>query len=118
MEVPPENNQGNGNQMNANESEAGQPEEDDAPAAIDTAEDLQNAWENLDLARSIVSQLVQDFHPQAESDSSPSSNPIKLKSTLPKSDTASYTKDEQSELLLDLAQIHTRLGDLQRANAN
>ena len=32
--------------------------------------------------------------------------------------TTNYTPDQQTSLLLDLAQIHTRLGDLQRANAN
>ena len=34
------------------------------------------------------------------------------------SPTSSYTPPQQTALLLDLAQIHTRLGDLQRANAN
>ena len=33
-----------------------------APEAVDPAEDLQTAWENLDLARTIISRLVAGFH--------------------------------------------------------
>ena len=116
VEVPPET-ETNDNHADGNENEnQGSPEEedDDAPPAADTAEDLQIAWENLDLARSIVSHLAQDFHPQSESSNL---NPIKLKSTLSKSHT-NYNPEQQSDLLLDLAQIHTRLADLQRGNAN
>ena len=61
------------------------------------AEDLQIAWENLDLARSIVSRLVEE---DDDDDNSP------------------LTPKRRTDLLLDLAQIHARLGDLQRANAN
>ena len=57
------------------------------------AEDLQIAWENLDLARSIVSPLVEDDD-----------------------DDAPLTPERRTDLLLDLAQIHARLGELQRAS--
>ena len=78
----------------------------------DPAEDLQIAWENLDIARTILSRLVEPFD-RTNIDSTV----ITLKSD--NTDTThSYTKEEQQELLLDLAQIHTRLGDVQRANGN
>lgn len=76
----------------------------------DPAEDLQIAWENLDIARTILSRLVENFDPTTATD-----NTITLKT---ESVTKAYTKEEENELLLDLAQIHTRLGDVQRANGN
>mmetsp|Transcript_25161 Transcript_25161/g.35440 ORF Transcript_25161/g.35440 Transcript_25161/m.35440 type:complete len:534 (+) Transcript_25161:112-1713(+) len=60
-------------------------------AEEEQADDLQIAWENLESARHIVSELI--------SSSSPA---------MPE------TKDQK--LKLDLAQIHLRLGDLQRTN--
>ena len=42
-------------------------------------------------------------------------NTIALKSD---SATPAYTSEQQKEMLLDLAQIHTRLGDVQRGNGN
>ena len=94
----------------------------------DPAEDLQIAWENLDLARTIVTRLVDEFKPSITNNN----NKVVLKSdkgNLKNDETnphieeiinngIKYTSDQQTSLLLDLAQIHTRLGDLQRANAN
>ena len=70
------------------------PSGEEAAPAIDPAEDLQIAWENLDLARSIVSRLA------GAEDEGPAPAP-----------------GQRTGLLLDLVQIHARLGDLQRANA-
>ena len=70
------------------------PSGEEAAPAVDPAEDLQIAWENLDLARSIVSRLA------GAEDEGPAPAP-----------------GRRTGLLLDLAQIHARLGDLQRANA-
>jgi len=90
----------------------------------DPTEDLQIAWENLDLARSIVTRLVEDFKPNSNTDGAITIKSNNLKSdesdinNLPINNGVVYTKAEQTDLLLDLAQIHTRLGDLQRANAN
>ena len=100
----------------------------------DPTEDLQIAWENLDLARSIVTRLVEGFKPTSTDNNT---NDIgigigigigagNLKSenanddifNSPVNNGITYTNDEQTSLFLDLAQIHTRLGDLQRANAN
>ncbi len=96
-----------------------------APTVEDAAEDMQIAWENLDLARSIVSKLVEKF-PNSYHASEAGSNASKtvLKSNTPtthpptKSSSDYYTPEQQRELLLDLAQIHTRLGDIQRSNDN
>ena len=41
----------------------GEEEGEEAAVAVDPAEDLQIAWENLDLARSIVSRFVEDDNP-------------------------------------------------------
>ena len=93
------------------EQDNNNPEAEEEEVA-DPAEDLQIAWENLDIARTILSRLVEPFD-QTNIDSTA----ITLKSD--NTDTANiYTKEEQQELLLDLAQIHTRLGDVQRANGN
>ena len=98
--------------------------EDECPisSAQATDGDLQIAWENLETARNIVNCMISDgdFSIDANNDESPAtvlksnskndtdSNPEKMK----------YTPEQRKELLLDLAQIHTRLGDLQRANGN
>ena len=95
----------------------------------DPAEDLQIAWENLDLARTIVTRLVDEFKPSSSNNNN-NNGTVVLKSeqgNLKNDETnpieiinngIHYTSNEQHDLLLDLAQIHTRLGDLQRANAN
>ncbi|KAL3799575.1 hypothetical protein HJC23_008702 [Cyclotella cryptica] len=100
------------NENNDEENEASnQQDEEDEPAAADPAEDLQIAWENLDIARAILSRLVENFDPTNTNNS--------MKAHKSESfDDISYTPEEQCELLLDLAQIHTRLGDVQRANGN
>lgn len=79
--------------------------------AVDTTEDLQIAWENLETARSIVTKLVESFHDNLSSVVGGKSEYHPTSTTL-----SSFNKQQQSELLLDLAQIHTRLGDLQRGN--
>ena len=100
----------------------------------DPAEDLQIAWENLDLARTIVTRLVDLFQPSTNNNgtNNNNNNTVVLKSdegNLKNDETLNpieeivnngikYTSTQQTNLLLDLAQIHTRLGDLQRANAN
>ena len=100
----------------------------------DPAEDLQIAWENLDLARTIVTRLVDEFKPSTNNNgtNNNNNNTVVLKSdegNLKNDETLNpieeivnngikYTSTQQTNLLLDLAQIHTRLGDLQRANAN
>ncbi|KAL7427437.1 hypothetical protein ACHAXH_002090 [Discostella pseudostelligera] len=102
-----------------------------SPTAADTAEDTQIAWENLDLARSIVSRLVEKFpnsyHNAADSSDgatkiilkSNNANPTKSSTTNNNTTsntytyTYTYTPEQQTELLLDLAQIHT-----QRSNDN
>ena len=96
-----------------------------APAVADAAEDMQIAWENLDLARSIVSKLVEKFpNSYHASDAGSNASKIVFKSNAPithpptKSSADYYTPEQQRELLLDLAQIHTRLGDIQRSNDN
>eukprot|EP00957_Ditylum_brightwellii_P040956 3101045-Ditylum_brightwellii.AAC.1 len=63
-------------------------------SAMATAEDLQISWENLESARSILVRIT------TSSDFAPSASP------------------EGKEKALDLAQVHHRLGDLQRANGN
>jgi len=94
--------------MSKNHLEA---EQEEPPSSSDPTEDLQIAWENLELARSIVSKLVESFYPLGEITGGG-------KSEYNPSITTYSTPNEQSELLLDLAQIHTRLGDLQRGNSS
>jgi hypothetical protein len=72
-----------------------------APPAtlVDTsAEDLQIAWENLEMSRSILDKLLDPC-------------------TAGGSDYDSLSADE-TEMARDLAQIHLRLGDLQKSNGN
>ena len=69
--------------------------------AADLAEDLQIAWKNLNLAHSIVSRVTEGFRNGGGNACD-----------------AGYNPDQRTELLLDLTWIHTRLGYLQRANAN
>eukprot|EP00584_Thalassiosira_punctigera_P009204 CAMPEP_0172533800 /NCGR_PEP_ID=MMETSP1067-20121228/6380_1 /TAXON_ID=265564 ORGANISM="Thalassiosira punctigera, Strain Tpunct2005C2" /NCGR_SAMPLE_ID=MMETSP1067 /ASSEMBLY_ACC=CAM_ASM_000444 /LENGTH=575 /DNA_ID=CAMNT_0013318497 /DNA_START=84 /DNA_END=1811 /DNA_ORIENTATION=+ len=111
---------GEGNEPDDDEVGGGR-EAEVAPIAADPAEDLQIAWENLDLARSIVSRLVAGFHDIASHDDE-ADGEVALKREEKggpaASVTAEYSLDQQTDLLLDLAQIHARLGDLQRANAN
>jgi len=123
IDVPPEDEK-----VGAEQSvNGGYGEEEDGgevQEVSDPTEDLQIAWENLDLARSIVTRLVEDFKPNSNTDGAITLKSNNLKSdesdinNLPINNGVVYTKAEQTDLLLDLAQIHTRLGDLQRANAN
>ena len=124
IDVPPEDEK-----VGAEQSvNGGYGEEEDDGGEVqevsDPTEDLQIAWENLDLARSIVTRLVEDFKPNSNTDGAITLKSNNLKSdesdinNLPINNGAVYTKAEQTDLLFDLAQIHTRLGDLQRANAN
>jgi len=124
IDVPPEDEK-----VGAEQSvNGGYGEEEDDGGEVqevsDPTEDLQIAWENLDLARSIVTRLVEDFKPNSNTDGAITLKSNNLKSdesdinNLPINNGVVYTKAEQTDLLLDLAQIHTRLGDLQRANAN
>jgi len=124
IDVPPEDEKVGAEQsVNGSYGE----EEDDSgevQEVSDPTEDLQIAWENLDLARSIVTRLVEDFKPNSNTDGAITLKGNNFKSdesdtnNLPINNGVVYTKAEQTDLLLDLAQIHTRLGDLQRANAN
>lgn len=101
-------------------------EEEEEEAPSDPAEDLQIAWENLETARSIMSKMVEEFSKEEEDaiviksvgkseevdgdNSNVNNNDEKKMMT--------YTKDQQTEILLDLAKVHSRLGDLQKANGN
>lgn len=137
FEVAPEDEEEEEDQL----PEGAEDEEGDAaaaasspPTAADAAEDMQIAWENLDLARSIVSRLVEKFpnsyHASVDDASTTGTTKIALKSNTPTNhpskstmnsdihDSNNYTPEQQTELLLDLAQIHTRLGDIQRSNDN
>ena len=98
----------NDTEIDKNEADAEQPTEQEPVA--DPARDLEIAWENLDIAWSILSAIVQDFDTAAADE-----NTIALKSD---SATPTYTSEQQKEMLLDLAQIHTRPGDVQHANSN
>ena len=100
----------------------------------DPAADLEIAWENLDLARSIISRLVDINNCEEENDNSTTttvSNGGGGKTIVYKSSDSSsinsnnnnndsppqqlpLTLEQRNELLLDLAQVHVRLGDLQR----
>ena len=83
-------------------------------------DEVQNALDNLTLALIISSRLVHDFHPQNKTGST-TTEVLDDTRTIPlKSSTHSYyTPAQQTELLLDLAQIRTHIGDWQRhANAN
>jgi tetratricopeptide (TPR) repeat protein len=90
--------------IGTNESEpfdGGEPNDTDAAAAdtniaVDVAEDLQIAWENLETARHILVRLLDQSRQQQ------AANVIATTTTV--------------SLQLDLAQIHLRLGDLQRLN--
>jgi len=65
------------------------------PAADSSTEDLQIAWENLETSRRILNQIVSFDQGKKSCDDSMS-----------------------KEMLLDLAQIHSRLGDLSRHNGH
>jgi len=91
-----------------NEEQQNQLEEEQEEVS-DPTEDLQIAWENLDIARTILSRIVENFDP-----TSVDSTTIGLKAD----STVNFTEEEKRELLLDLALTHTRLGDVQRANGN
>ncbi|KAL3816670.1 hypothetical protein ACHAXA_003860 [Cyclostephanos tholiformis] len=85
-------------------------------AVADPAMDLEVAWENLDLARAIVTRLVDDLDVD---DGGEVVAPVKSDEHDDAAATADITPgDRREELLLDLAQIHLRLGDLQRQNDN
>lgn len=95
-------------EIDKNEADAEQPDEQEPVA--DPARDLEIAWENLDIARSILSAIVQDFDTATADE-----NTIALKSD---SATPAYTSEQQKDMLLDLAQIHTQLGEVQCSNGN
>lgn len=97
----------------------------------DPAVDLEIAWENLDLARSIINRLVDINNCEEENDDDNSTTTTINggggggggKTIVYKSNDSSNTNDssnpqltldQRNELLLDLAQVHVRLGDLQR----
>jgi hypothetical protein len=104
----------------------------------DPAVDLEIAWENLDLARSIISRLVDINNCEEENDNGTATTTVSNggggKTIVYKSSDGSIssssssssnnndsppqqsplTLERRNELLLDLAQVHVRLGDLQR----
>lgn len=88
------------------------------PPQSDATEDLQIAWENLETARSIVTKMVRSFHHSSFFSSAGGKSEYDSNNAGGKNAAVAiaYSRDEKSELLLDLAQIHTRLGDLQRGN--
>jgi hypothetical protein len=95
----------------------------------DPAVDLEIAWENLDLARSIIHRLV-DIHNCEEEHHDNTTTTINgggsgMTSVYKSNDNSNTTNnsssnsqlltlEQRNELLLDLAQVHVRLGDLQR----
>mmetsp|Transcript_31301 Transcript_31301/g.65447 ORF Transcript_31301/g.65447 Transcript_31301/m.65447 type:complete len:544 (+) Transcript_31301:115-1746(+) len=115
--------QGGEEEENSNENE----EPQESSAAVDTDEDLQIAWENLDIARAIVTRMISEEEIQSYLQSHSGSvaeegeATIVLKSNVltedeVKSSKGTYSPEEFKELVLDLALIHIRLGDLLRAN--
>ncbi|EJK61074.1 hypothetical protein THAOC_18490 [Thalassiosira oceanica] len=125
-EGEPEEGEGGEPSSEPADVEVGQEEEGEgeAEAPADPAEDLQIAWENLETARNILSRLVATFRggeeEGSETKSGKSCGDEKADdevSALAVNGGAPYTPDERSSLLLDLAQVHTRLGDLQRSNS-
>lgn len=120
--VSNEEEEGSEMMMSKNHLEAEQQQQQQEPSGggnSDPTEDLQIAWENLELARNIVSKLVESFYPLGEITGGGSGGKSEYNHS--NSITTTYTPttpNEQSELLLDLAQIHTRLGDLQRGNSS
>ncbi|KAL9187242.1 hypothetical protein ACHAXT_001345 [Thalassiosira profunda] len=99
------------------EGEGGE-EGEEAAAVADPAEDLQIAWENLDLARTIISRLVEPFVDEEDDAGAMTMGKSNFKNEAPSNNGTAYTDAEKKELLLDLAQVHVRLGDLQRADGN
>ena len=86
------------------------------------AEDLQIAWENLDLARTIVE--VRGLVGPKERELATSASTSTSNTATDADDAASNNREEEEieienarTLLLDLAQIHLRLADLQKANS-
>jgi hypothetical protein len=101
--------------------------EEEAGVAVrnvaDPALDLEVAWENLDLARAIVSRLLDDNDIPHDHDDGGRGNavvPVKSDRDDDHDDDVPTDAPEggRDELLIDLAQIHLRLGDLQRQNDN
>ena len=86
------------------------------PAANEEmAEDLQIAWENLDLARTIMDcrRLVGTKERELATFTTTDTTASSAAAT-----TASEEADNARTLLLDLSQIHLRLADLQKANSS
>jgi hypothetical protein len=85
-----------------------QQEGDELPDGAPNAEDLQIAWENLEIARAVLTRMTEDDLSS------------KLPGKMGKSGDGADTKlsPEAEERILDLAQVHMRLGDLQKANGN
>lgn len=83
------------------------------------AEDIQVAWENLDLARTILHRVLENILPnlivQTSSSSSNGSNHKAI--VMGKSD-GSDNDDSIIEQVFDLGQIYLRLGDIQKGNGN
>lgn len=73
------------------------------PPLDESAGDLQIAWENLESAKSILSRIT---------------TPTDIARATATKDSKSPGDEEIRDRVLDLAQIHVRLGDIQRANGN
>ena len=86
----------------------------------DPALDLEVAWENLDLARAIVSRLVGHIDVPSDRDDFGEGGDDGNVIVPVKGDREDDRDGDggRDELLIDLAQIHLRLGDLQRQNDN
>lgn len=87
----------------------------------EVAEDLQIAWENLELARSIIDRLLSGSEPIVErnKDSKAASGKNALASAFAANaacGSITSTSTNRNLLRVDLAQIHLRLADLQMAN--
>eukprot|EP00978_Attheya_sp_CCMP212_P028263 scaffold97237_cov50-Attheya_sp.AAC.2 len=85
-----------------------QQEGDEPQDGAPNAEDLQIAWENLEIARAVLTRMTEDDLSS------------KLPGNMEKSvdDADKKMSPEAEERILDLAQVHMRLGDLQKANGN
>ncbi|KAL7465053.1 hypothetical protein ACHAXS_005379 [Conticribra weissflogii] len=122
LEVDDSAEQGGDEEENSNENE----EPQGSSAAAVTDGDLQIAWENLDIARAIVTRMISEKEIQSFLESHSGSaeeggSTIVLKTDVQtengiKCSKGNYTPEEFKELVLDLALIHIRLGDLLRAN--
>ena len=76
------------------------------------------AWENLDLASAIVSRLVERIDVPSDRDDFGVGDGDVIVPVKGEREDDRYEDGGRDELLIDLAQIHLRLGDLQRQNDN